>query len=43
MEQNLDTVVGQEENKLTVKKGDVVYGMVRGYSANSEYNLNINS
>jgi hypothetical protein len=30
-----------ESGKLKVKKGDVVYGMVRGYSASSEYDLNV--
>ena len=32
-----------ESGKLKVKKGDVIYGMVRGYSASSEYDLNITS
>ena len=32
-----------ETGTLKVKKGDVIYGMVRGYGASSEYDLNITS
>jgi hypothetical protein len=32
-----------ERGKIKVKKGDVLYGMVRGYGANSDFDLNMKS
>lgn len=35
---------GSDENlKVKVKKGDILYGMVRGYAASSDFDLNIKS